>query len=62
MWKSLLDALIESFVAIEPTVYMYWLVAKREAEEQAAAIEQPEPRHDHVARIDFARGRKEATA
>lgn len=62
MWKSRLDAVIESCMAMDPTVYVHWLLAQREAQEQAAALERPEPRKERVSRIELVLGRKEATA
>jgi hypothetical protein len=30
MWKSLLDALLESCIAMDPVAYVYWQAAQRE--------------------------------
>jgi hypothetical protein len=35
MWKSLLDALLESCIAMDPVAYMYW----RAAQIEQAAVE-----------------------
>ena len=31
MWKSLLDALLKSCIAMDPVAYMYWHAAQRES-------------------------------
>lgn len=32
MWKAIVDAVIESFVYVDPMVYMYYITAKRQSE------------------------------
>ena len=38
MWKSLLDALLKSCIAMDPVAYMYWHAAHRES-----APDEPQP-------------------
>lgn len=35
MWKSIINAVVESFATCDPVAYMYYLDAKRESELQA---------------------------
>ena len=46
MWKSLMKALLESFVTTDPTAYMYWLDAKQDVEPEAASGEQQDSFRD----------------
>ncbi len=63
MWKSFVNGLIASCVASDPAVYLYWLCARREAEEEAARPTHA-PRSVDVAtlRIELDGQRQEATA
>jgi hypothetical protein len=60
----LLDGLLAACVAVDPTVYMYWLTAEREAEEvKSARVEELSPsRQADVWPIERARRSREATA
>ena len=63
MWKSFVNALIESCVACDPNVYMYWRTARLEAEAPA----RPEPegslsRDASQPALKLLRGRSEASA
>jgi hypothetical protein len=65
MWKKVLDGLLMAGIAADPIVYMYWLTAQREAEEQRepAAVELSSRSAAAVIRpIDLARRSREATA
>jgi hypothetical protein len=37
MWKSLLDALLLSCIALDPVAYMYWHTARQEPKPSAPA-------------------------
>ena len=41
MWKSLLDALLTSCIAMDPVAYMYWHAAQRELEPSQPAEGRP---------------------
>lgn len=46
MWKSLLDALLESCIAMDPFAYMYWHAAQREPEPAEPTAEE-RSRHEN---------------
>ena len=66
MWKKkLLDGLLASCVASDPMVYMYWLTARREADEQreaAMAEEASVSRAAFIRPIELARRSRKVTA
>jgi hypothetical protein len=41
MWKSLLDALVMSCIAMDPVAYMYWHTAQREPQPSEPAESGP---------------------
>jgi hypothetical protein len=41
MWKSLLDALLMSCIAMDPVAYMYWRADQREPERSEPAEGRP---------------------
>ena len=65
MWKKVLDGLLAAGIAADPIVYMYWLTAQREPEEQreAEAVESRFRSAAPVIRpIELALRSREATA
>jgi hypothetical protein len=65
MWKKVLDGLLAAGIAADPIVYMYWLTAQREAEEQreeAAAVSRSRAAAAVIRPIELARRSPEATA
>jgi len=65
MWKKVLDGLLMAGIAADPIVYMYWLTAKREAEEQreeAAVESRSRSAAAAMRRLEIGRRSKEATA
>jgi hypothetical protein len=63
MWKSFVNALIESCVACDPNVYMYWRTAQLEAEAPARPEPEGSPSRDASRpTLKLLRGRSEASA
>ena len=65
MWKKVLDGLLVAGIAADPIVYMYWLTAQREAEEQReeeAAERRSRSAAAAIRPIELARRSREATA
>jgi hypothetical protein len=60
MWKSILDAVIESFAASDPNVYLYWHCARLQRDEEARS-EPPERGNAQPRRLQVVRTREEAT-
>jgi hypothetical protein len=61
MWKSILDAVIESFVATDPNVYLYWRCARLQEEEAEARAEAPVRDTTPARGLQVVRPQKEAT-
>ena len=61
MWKSILDAVIESFAASDPNVYLYWRCARLQRDEEVRS--EPPVRGIAPARgLQVVGTRKDATA
>ena len=65
MWKSFLNGLLESFVASDPAVYMYWRCTTHSSVLKAEAADvqtEPRPEASHARPLDAARSRSEVPA
>ena len=52
MWKSLMEALLESCIAMDPVAYMYWRDTQRELEAAEPPAEERPRRDDKVISLE----------